>query len=100
IDVLMYGLLAVDDARDFAALVAADIDDCLHPNSASDDALSAIFGRDSDIPPFLVDRAATDQGSGLSGRYCRQQHSQQAETPHRLPPCLTITIYTDCGVRV
>jgi hypothetical protein len=34
------------------------------------------------------------------GRYCRQQHSEQDHAPHRLPPCLTITICTDCGVRL
>jgi len=60
IDVLMRGLLAVDDARDFAAFVAASTDDGPHANPAGDDALNAILGRDGEIPPFLVDRAATD----------------------------------------
>jgi len=67
IDVLMCGLLAVEDARDFAAFVAASTDDGLHANPPGDDALNAILGRDGKIPPFLVDPAATDQGRGLSG---------------------------------
>ena len=60
IDVLIYGLLAADDARDFATFVAAGADDGLHANPADDDALDAIRGRDGEIASFLDDRATAD----------------------------------------
>ena len=64
----MYGLLAADDARDFATFVAAGADDGLHANPAGDDALDAIRGRDAEIAPFVNDRATADEDRSVGRR--------------------------------